>query len=81
MMAWRADGFREQRCPRPGFGGAGMARATRPPTQGWGIDALLERWKRECLLRYGSLLFDDRQLWPAAHIAGESHASLGVPPC
>ena len=50
-----------------------MARFAVPDVGRDKIDAVVERWKRECLLRDGSLLFGDRQLWTAAHIADFHH--------
>ena len=32
------------------------------------IDEVVERWKSECLLKDGSLLFDDKKIWTAAHL-------------
>jgi 5-methylcytosine-specific restriction enzyme B len=36
------------------------------------VDALAARWRDECLIRDGSLLFDDRRLWTAEAL-GEFH--------
>lgn len=45
-----------------------MARFTEPPEERDRVDALIERWKAECLLRDGSLLYDDRTIWTEAHV-------------
>ena len=45
-----------------------MARFVDPGATRNRIDELVELWKQRCLLDDGSLLFDDRRIWTAAHL-------------
>jgi hypothetical protein len=57
-----------------------MARFTSFPSGRETIDALATRWRDECLVRDGSLLFDDRRLWTSDSLS-EFHrrfVELGV---
>jgi 5-methylcytosine-specific restriction protein B len=41
------------------------------------IDETVERWKEQCLLKDGSLLFDDRPIWTAANLTDFRDRFLG----